>query len=70
MQQTKSFQNFTDLNGGWKWGAIRRMHHQVIEAIQPAGNRKHSEGKQNKWVCPKNIFLTLFLSPFFGISNI
>lgn len=71
MQHTKSIKNLSELN--WICQNNDRLGESLIRLLKKFNLAKIGkillEGK-SKGVCPKQIFMTLFLFPFFGIKNI
>ena len=71
MQQSKSIQNLTELD--WASKKEDRLGESLIRLLKKfnlnAIGKLLAESK-TKGVCPKGIFTTLFLFPFFGIDNI
>jgi len=71
MQQAKSIQNLTDLNGrGRNEEQLGECITRLLKQFNLSAVGSILRESKSKGVCPKKIFLTLFLFPFFGISNI
>ncbi|MHB1922902.1 MAG: hypothetical protein ACYCOO_11780 [Chitinophagaceae bacterium] len=71
MQQDKSIQNLTELNGeGKNEEQLGESITRLLKHFNIAAVGKILRAGKTRGVCPKKIFLTLFLFPFFGITNI